>query len=177
MSAEKLTVAVVGAGNKMGMRVSRNLQKSYHTVFCSGNSPAGQERVRAEGAVPQVSGRADTLSARAHRRTWLPSTRTPGGDRAAAEATGTGTRLNKALYETLHTAGRPREAAKARLFGHVQIALTNALRGSNPFSEACEIAIQYGKDTIIKDDWKKIFDDSELDSVIAKMLKLDAVKR
>ncbi|MGO4857220.1 hypothetical protein [Arthrobacter sp. 2MCAF14] len=26
-------------------------------------------------------------------------------------------------------------------------------------------------------DWKKIFDDSELDGVIAKMLKLDAVKR
>jgi hypothetical protein len=55
--------------------------------------------------------------------------------------------------------------------------LGGVLRGSNPFSEACEIAIQYGKDTIIKDDRKKIFDDSELDSVIAKMLKLDAVKR
>ena len=63
------------------------------------------------------------------------------------------------------------------LFGHVQIALTNALRGSNPFSEACEIAIQYGKKSIIKDDWKKIFDDSELDNVIAQMLKLDAVRR
>ncbi|HSL38685.1 MAG TPA: phosphogluconate dehydrogenase C-terminal domain-containing protein, partial [Arthrobacter sp.] len=88
-----------------------------------------------------------------------------------------GTLLNEALHETVHTAGVPEEAAKAMLFGHVQIALTNALRGSNPFSEACEIAIQYGKDTIIKDDWKKIFDDSELDGVIAKMLKLDAVKR
>ncbi|MCX2749332.1 hypothetical protein OOZ51_16155 [Arthrobacter sp. MI7-26] len=71
-----------------------------------------------------------------------------------------GTLLNEAPHETVHTAGVPEEAAKAMLFGHVQIALTNALRGSNPFSEACEIAIQYGKDTIIKDDWKKIFDDS-----------------
>lgn len=35
----------------------------------------------------------------------------------------------------------------------------------------------YVPDPIIKDDWKKIFDDSELDSVIAKMLKLEAVKR
>ncbi|WP_364306162.1 phosphogluconate dehydrogenase C-terminal domain-containing protein [Paenarthrobacter nitroguajacolicus] len=87
-----------------------------------------------------------------------------------------GTLLNEALHETLHTAGVPEEAARAMLFGHVQIALTNALRGSNPFSEACEIAIQYGRNTIIKDDWKKIFDDSELDSVIAKMLKLDTVK-
>ena len=85
-----------------------------------------------------------------------------------------GTLLKEALHETVHTAGVPEEAAKAMLFGHVQIALTNALRGSNPFSEACEIAIQYGKDTIIKDDWKKIFDDSELDYVIAKMLKLEA---
>jgi hypothetical protein len=35
----------------------------------------------------------------------------------------------------------------------------------------------YGKDSIIKADWKKIFDDSELDGVIAKLLKLEAVKR
>lgn len=28
-----------------------------------------------------------------------------------------------------------------------------------------------------QNDWKKIFDDSELDGVIAKMLKLEAVKR
>ncbi|MDQ1621874.1 MAG: D-apionate oxidoisomerase, partial [Actinomycetota bacterium] len=49
MSAERLTVAVVGAGGKMGMRVSANLQKSPHNVFYSENSPAGQERVRAEG--------------------------------------------------------------------------------------------------------------------------------
>lgn len=89
-----------------------------------------------------------------------------------------GTLLKEALHETVHTAGVPEEAAKAMLFGHVQIALTQALRGSNPFSEACDIAIQYGKDTIIKDDWKKIFDDSELDYVIAKMLKLEpAVQR
>jgi ketol-acid reductoisomerase len=33
----------------MGMRVSRNLQKSAHTVFYSENSPAGQERIKAEG--------------------------------------------------------------------------------------------------------------------------------
>ena len=49
MSAEQLTVAVIGAGGKMGMRVSRNLQKSAHTVFYSENSPAGQDRVRTEG--------------------------------------------------------------------------------------------------------------------------------
>jgi hypothetical protein len=88
-----------------------------------------------------------------------------------------GTLLKDALYETVHTAGVPEEAAQAILFGHIQIALTNTLRGSNPFSEGCEIAIQYGRDTIIKDDWKKIFDDRELDTVIARMLKLEKIER
>ncbi|NKX49677.1 oxidoreductase, partial [Arthrobacter deserti] len=87
-----------------------------------------------------------------------------------------GALLNEALHETVHTAGVPEEAAKAMLFGHVQIALTNALRGSNPFSEACEIAIQYGRDTIIRDDWKKIFVDSDLDKVTARMPKLESDK-
>jgi len=286
MSIEQLTVAVIGAGGKMGMRVSANLGRSQHNVLFSETSPAGQERVRAEGrqitdtedavgqsdvvilAVPDVilgdisrsvvpqmktgaivltldpaaayagllAKRDDVVQAVAHpchpsvfleRTTKEEWADTFGGEgapqnvvaaidenapeetKAAAEATiriiyapvidvhwvtvkqlaileptlvetvacMIGTLLNEALHETVHTAGVPEEAAKAMLFGHVQIALTNALRGSNPFSEACEIAIQYGKDTIIKDDWKKIFDDSELDYVIGKMLKLDAVKR
>lgn len=285
MSAEKLTVAVIGAGGKMGMRVSRNLQKSDHTVFYSENSPAGQERIQAEGreitatdaavkgadvvilavpdtvlgvvsegVVPQMKAgailltldpaaayagllatRDDVVQAVAHpchpsvfleRTTKEEWADTFGGEgapqnvvaaiddaseetKSAAEAVirviyapvidvhwvtvyqlavleptlvetvacMIGTLLNEALHETVHTIGVPEEAAKAMLFGHVQIALTNALRGSNPFSEACEIAIQYGKETIIRDDWKKIFNDSELDNVIAKMLKLEAVRR
>jgi hypothetical protein len=285
MPAEQLTVAVVGAGGKMGMRVSANLQKSGHTVFYTENSPAGQERVRAAGrditatddavrdadvvilavpdtvlgpvseaVVPQLKAgtilltldpaaayagllarRGDVTQAVAHpchpsvfleRYKEEEYEDTFGGaaapqnvvaaiDDAAAEAVRAraeavirviyapvidvhwvtvkqlavleptlvetvacmiGTLLNEALHETVHTAGVPEEAAKAMLFGHVQIALTNALRGSNPFSEACEIAIQYGRDTIIKDDWKKIFDDAELDKVIARMLKLQSVR-
>lgn len=86
-----------------------------------------------------------------------------------------GTLLRDALWETVNTVGVPQEAAQAILYGHIQIALTNALRGSNPFSEACEIAIDYGRETIIKDDWRKIFDERELDGVVARMLKLDAV--
>jgi hypothetical protein len=35
----------------------------------------------------------------------------------------------------------------------------------------------YGREKLIKEDWKQVFDDSELDSVIAKMLKIDAVRR
>ena len=85
--------------------------------------------------------------------------------------------LRDALWETVNTLGVPKEAAEAILFGHAQIALTNALLGSNPFSEACEIAMAYGRETIVKDDWRKIFDDSELDKVLARMLKLESIER
>src|ERR671927_70286 len=188
MSAEQLTVAVIGAGGKMGMRVSRNLQKSSHTVFYSENSPAGQDRVRAEGRDITATDDATEATKAAAEATirviyapvidvhWVTVKQLAILEPTLVETVACmiGTLLNEALHETVHTVGVPEEAAKAMLFGHVQIALTNALRGSNPFSEACEIAIQYGRDTIIKDDWKKIFDDSELDRVIAKMLKLDA---
>jgi hypothetical protein len=87
-----------------------------------------------------------------------------------------GTLLRDALWETVNTVGVPHEAAEAILFGHIQIALTNALRGSNPFSDACEIAMDYGRESIIKDDWRKIFDERELDGVVARMLKLDAAR-
>ena len=85
--------------------------------------------------------------------------------------------LKEALEETVDGVGVPYEAARAMLYGHTWIALTNGLRGSNPFSDACHIAMDYGRESIVKDDWKKIFDDSQLDSVIARMLKIDAVKR
>ncbi|RPE76367.1 MULTISPECIES: phosphogluconate dehydrogenase C-terminal domain-containing protein [unclassified Frondihabitans] len=85
--------------------------------------------------------------------------------------------LKEALEETIDGVGVPYEAARAMLYGHTWIALTNGLRGSNPFSDACHIAMDYGRESIVKDDWKKIFDDSELDSVIARMLKIDAVRR
>src|SRR6185437_15430664 len=49
MSEGALTIAVVGAGGKMGMRVSNNLARTEHTVYYSENSPAGQQRVTSAG--------------------------------------------------------------------------------------------------------------------------------
>jgi hypothetical protein len=83
--------------------------------------------------------------------------------------------LAEALKETVNTVGVPEAAAKAMLFGHTQVALTNSLRGSNPFSEACLIAMDYGRETIITKDWKKVFDRAELDQVIARMLRIKEV--
>ena len=47
--ASQLTIAVIGAGGKMGMRVSDNLQRGTHAVYYSENSPAGQQRTRDAG--------------------------------------------------------------------------------------------------------------------------------
>jgi hypothetical protein len=282
MSTEQLTVAVIGAGGKMGLRVSRNLARSNHHVLYSESSPAGQERTRAEGreitdtgtavsqsdvvilAVPDVvlgdvskavvpqmkpdavlltldpaaayagllAKREDVHSACAHpchpsvflertsKEEWAD---TFGGiaapqDVVAALESGDdavrrraedvirimygpvldvhwvtvkqlavleptlvetiacmiGALLTEALHETVNTVGVPEPAARAMLFGHTQVALANSLRGSNPFSEACLIAMDYGRESIVKEDWKKVFDDEELDKVISRMLKIES---
>lgn len=85
--------------------------------------------------------------------------------------------MKEALDETVKHSGVPEEAAKAMLYGHIQIALAVAFRATNPFSDACMIAMEYGREKIIKPDWKQIFDEKELDIVIARMLKIDAIKR
>ncbi|NJC73468.1 NAD(P)-binding domain-containing protein [Planosporangium thailandense] len=284
-ATRSLTIAVVGAGGKMGMRVSNNLQRSSHTVYYAETSPAGQQRVIDAGrsvtdsatavadadvvilAVPDIAlapvsaelvpqvrpgtvvltldpaaayanllhQRADVEYAVAHpchpsvflqRRTPEELADTFGGiaapqnvvaalesgneeKRAVAEevirlmyapvidvhwvtvkqlayleptlvetvACMVGDLLKEALHETVHTIGVPEAAARAMLLGHVQVALANTLKGDNPFSDACLIAMDYGREKIIKDDWKSIFNDDELDRVLTRMLHLDAIKR
>jgi D-apionate oxidoisomerase len=82
--------------------------------------------------------------------------------------------IKEAMEETVKL-GVPEEAAKAILLGHIQIALTNTLKGSNPFSDACMIAIDLGKKDVINPDWKKIFNREALDETVNKMLKLEPV--
>jgi D-apionate oxidoisomerase len=84
--------------------------------------------------------------------------------------------LKDVLSEAVNTAGIPEVAVKAMMFGHVQIALANSLLGSNAFSDAAMVAMDYGRERVIKDDWKRIFDDAELDTVIARMLQLESVR-
>lgn len=280
-----VTVAVIGAGGKMGMRVSDNLAATSHVVRYSEVSPAGRDRVVAAGrelsdtadaidgadvvilAVPDLAlasvsaqivpdmtpgsilltldpaaayagllaTRADVIQAVAHpchpslflkRRTDEEYADTFGGIAAPqdvvaaiesddADATAAleavvraiyapvidvhwvtikqlaqleptlvetiacmiGALLNEALHEAVHTMGVPEAAARAMLYGHTQVALANGLRGDNPFSDACLIAMDYGRESIVKDDWKKIFRDDELDKNLARMLHLDAIER
>lgn len=282
---ETLTIAVIGAGGKMGMRVSNNLVRTAHTVFYVENSPAGRERVEAAGrtlseadaavadadvvvlAVPDLAlsavstaviggmkpgsimltldpaaayagllaTRDDVIQGVTHpchpsvfleRHTPEEYADTFGGVAAPQDAIAAiesddpakralleevvriifapvidvhwvtvkqlaqleptlvetvacmiGALLAEALQEAVHTMGVPEAAARSILLGHTQVALANTLKGSNPFSDACLIAMDYGRESIIKDDWKKIFRDDELDTVLARMLHLDTITR
>jgi D-apionate oxidoisomerase len=49
MTAKQLKIAVIGAGGKMGMRVSDNLQRSTHDVRYVENSSAGEQRTLEAG--------------------------------------------------------------------------------------------------------------------------------
>lgn len=283
--SDAFKIAVIGAGGKMGMRVSNNLVKTQHTVWYSENSPAGQERVTATGrtltdsntavadadivifAVPDLalksvtadlvplmkSGsisltldpaaayaglltrRADVINAVTHpchpsvfleRTTPEEYADTFGGIAAPQDAIAAiesddarakqivqdtvriifapvidvhwvtvkqlaqleptlvetiacmiGDLLKESLHEAVHTMGIPEPAARSILLGHTQVALANTLRGDNPFSDACKIAMDYGRESIIRDDWKKVFTDAELDKNLAKMLHLDKIER
>ena len=285
MTEQQLTIAVIGAGGKMGMRVSNNLQRSSHLVRYAENSPGGQQRTTEAGrtftdsaeavagadvvilAVPDVAlgpvssalvpkldpgtivltldpaaayanllyQRADVEYAVAHpchpsvflqRKTTEELDDTFGGiaapqDVVAALESGqpekqavaeevirlmyapvldvhwvtvkqlayleptlvevvacmVGDLLNDALQETVHTVGVLEPAARAMLLGHMQVALANGLRSDNPFSDACLIAMDYGREKIIKDDWKSIFNDDELDHVLKEMLHLEDIHR
>lgn len=282
---ETLTIAVIGAGGKMGMRVSNNLVKTEHTVFYSENSPAGQQRVLDAGrqltetdaavadadvvvlAVPDLALAAvsaavigtmkpgsimltlDPAAAYAgllatrddviqgvthpchpsvflHRRTPEEWADTFGGIAAPQDAIAAiesddpakqqileavvrvifapvvdvhwvtvkqlaqleptlvetiacmiGALLKESLDEAVNTMGIPEPAARSILLGHTQVALANTLKGDNPFSDACLIAMDYGRESIIKDDWKKVFQDDELDKNLARMLHLDEITR
>lgn len=279
------TITVIGAGGKMGMRISANFQKSDYQVFYCENSPKAQEQVIAqgrelsdaasvvpvsdvvilavpdivlgkvsEGVVPQMKAGAilltlDPAAAYAnliaqrdgieyavahpcHPSVFLErytkeehadafggiaaiqhvaASYEAGSDAQRAElskvisvmygpveevhwvtltqlayleptlvetvACMVGAFMKEALDETVKHSGVPEEAAKAMLYGHIQIALAVAFRATNPFSDACMIAMEYGREKIVKPDWKQIFDQKELDIVIARMLKIDAIRR
>jgi len=285
MSKALKTITVIGAGGKMGMRISANLQHSAYQVFYCENSPQAQQQVTAQGrelsdaasvvplsdvvilAVPDIvlgkvsqsvvpqmqSGavlltldpaaayanliaqrdgieyavahpchpsvflarytkeeRADAFggvaavqhvaaaweSGSAEQKAelskvisvmygpvdqvhWVTVTQLAYLEPTLVETVAcmVGAFMKEALDETVKHSGVPEEAAKAMLYGHIQIALAVAFRATNPFSDACMIAMEYGREKIIKPDWKQIFDQQELDKVIARMLKIDAIQR
>lgn len=73
--------------------------------------------------------------------------------------------------------GVPYEAARDFMMGHVQIELAIAFNEvSSPFSDAALVAIEWGKQRILKPDWKKVFDREELTKNIEVMLDPQKLK-
>jgi len=79
----------------------------------------------------------------------------------------------KELVEEMDKRNIPKDAGMSFLLGHIKICLAILLLGSNPASDAAMIAMDYGKNKLIKEDWKKVLTDEALHEVLAKMLKLD----
>ncbi|MBW2430303.1 MAG: oxidoreductase [Deltaproteobacteria bacterium] len=79
----------------------------------------------------------------------------------------------KELVEEMDKRGIPKDAALSFLLGHIKIELAILLLGTNPASDAAMIAMDYGKDKLIKEDWKKVLTDESLHEVLTKMLKLE----
>ncbi len=80
-----------------------------------------------------------------------------------------------AMAETVNEAERrgiSRQAAISFLSGHIYNLSANFLGflGNTPVSDACKVAIGIGNRLVLRDDWKKIWDDAVLDKVIHTML-------
>ena len=84
-----------------------------------------------------------------------------------------------AMAETVDEAvkrGIPKEAAVSFLTGHIYNLSANFLGyipGNPPVSDACKVAIGLGNRLVMREDWKKIWDDEVLNKVIATMLHPD----
>lgn len=68
-------------------------------------------------------------------------------------------------------AGVPAEAARDFMLGHIHIGLSIALGqvGFN-FSDACLVAIDYGRASLIKEGWEKVFDHKSIKEQVDVML-------
>lgn len=83
-----------------------------------------------------------------------------------------------AMAETVKEAERRgirREAAVSFLSGHMYNLTANFLGflGDTPVSDACKVAIGIGNRLVLRDDWKRVWDDEVLDKVISTMLHPD----
>ncbi len=83
-----------------------------------------------------------------------------------------------AMAETVREAERrgiQREAAVSFLSGHIYSLSANflGLLGNTPVSDACKVAIGIGDRLVLREDWKRIWNDDTLDKVIATMLHPD----
>ncbi|TLS50928.1 semialdehyde dehydrogenase [Paenibacillus antri] len=83
--------------------------------------------------------------------------------------------LGEAMEEAIRR-GVPYEAAKDFMMGHINVQLAIVFEKVNPFSDACLVAIEYGKRHIIKDGWKDLYEPERLREQIDVMLHPEKLK-
>ena len=90
---------------------------------------------------------------------------------AMAEVVGAScaTLLKEALDEAVRC-GVPEEAASAFMFGHLKIMLAIVFKSTNPFSDACYRAIEYGTEKIFRENWRDVFKKEAIQEVLDRML-------
>lgn len=66
--------------------------------------------------------------------------------------------------------GIAEETARAFILGHLNIELAILFKDSNPFSDACIKAIEYGRKKLFKENWKEVFEKESIKEVLGKML-------
>ncbi|MDF2923812.1 MAG: semialdehyde dehydrogenase [Paenibacillaceae bacterium] len=85
--------------------------------------------------------------------------------------------LKEALEETVRR-GVPYEAAKDFMMGHINIQLAIVFgEAGNPFSDACLVAIEYGKKYLIKEGWKEMFEPAKVYEQVDVMLHPEKLKQ
>jgi hypothetical protein len=77
--------------------------------------------------------------------------------------------MREAMEEAI-ARGVPREAARDFLLGHMNIlAAVTFEEVQGVFSDACNKAIVFGKDTILKPDWKRLFEPEEIAASVRRI--------
>lgn len=83
--------------------------------------------------------------------------------------------LGEAMEEAVHN-GVPYEAAKDFMLGHINIELAIVFEKVNPFSDACLVAIDYGRRAMIKAGWRELFKPEKIYEQIDVMLHPEKMK-
>lgn len=77
--------------------------------------------------------------------------------------------MKEAMDEVIDR-GVPEEAARDFLLGHMNIlAAVTFGHVEGVFSDACNLAIEYGKPVLMKDDWKRVFEPDEIAASIERI--------
>ncbi|MBW7461413.1 semialdehyde dehydrogenase, partial [Paenibacillus sepulcri] len=80
--------------------------------------------------------------------------------------------LGEAMEEAVKN-GVPYEAAKDFMLGHINIQLGIVFEKVNPFSDACLIAIDYGRKAMIKEGWQDLYKPEKIYEQVDMMLHPD----